>query len=216
MAGTVEWLPDAPGTERDLPVFGSTHPMREVTRSIAFGEAWTPARAEQVSTMFDSLAPEWSESHLVPSRMAAIADALDRGGVAPGPIVELGSGTGVATARLAERGFDVVALDLSLQMLLHAPADAGPRIRGDSSRLPFPDAAAEAMLLVNMLLFPAEIDRVLAPGGALIWVNTLAEETPIHLPPDDVVAALPGRWTARAGRAGSGLWCVARRAPQPS
>jgi hypothetical protein len=67
------------------------------------------------------------------------------------------------------------------------------------------------MLLVNMLLFPAEIDRILAPGGALLWVNTLAEETPIHLPPEDVVAALPGTWTAVAGRAGTGLWCVARR-----
>ena len=63
-----------------------------------------------------------------------------------------------------------------------------------------------------MLLFPDEVDRVLAPDGPLIWVNTLAEETPIHLMPEEVVAALPGAWRAVAGRAGTGLWCVARRA----
>ena len=63
-----------------------------------------------------------------------------------------------------------------------------------------------------MLLFPAEVDRVLAPDGAVVWVNTFGEETPIHLAPDDVIAALPGRWTAVAGRAGTGLCGVARRA----
>ena len=212
MAGNVEWLPDAPDTVRDLPVFGSTHPMRNVTREVAFGGRWTAARAEEVAALFDEMAPGWTDSHTVPTRLAAIVDALDRGSLVPGPIVELGSGTGVATALLAERGFEVVALDLSLQMLLHAPPDAGVRIRGDSSALPLPDDAADALLLVNMLLFPSEVDRVLSSAGVLVWVNTLAEETPIHLPPDDVVAALPGNWSARAGRAGTGLWCVARRA----
>lgn len=211
MGGTVAWVPDAPGTDRDVPVFGSTHPMRELTRDLAFGGSWTPDRAAEVSGLFDSMASGWSESHAVPARMAAIVDVLERGGVDPGRIIELGSGTGLATALLTERGFDVIALDLSLQMLLHAPPDAGQRVRGDSSALPFPDDAAPAMLLVNMMLFPAEIDRILAPGGALLWVNTLAEETPIHLPAEDVVAALPGTWTAVAGRAGTGLWCVARR-----
>jgi ubiquinone/menaquinone biosynthesis C-methylase UbiE len=125
--------------------------------------------------------------------------------------VELGSGTGAGTVELAARGFDVVALDLSMGMLAHAPASAGVRVRGDSSQLPFRAGAVTTMVLVNMLLFPAEVDRVLASDGAIVWVNTLAEETPIHLPPEEVVAFLPGTWRAIAGRAGTGLWCVARR-----
>lgn len=209
---TVEWLPDAPGTQRDLPVFGSEHPMRAVTREIAAGGAWTAEHAARVAAMFDDLAPGWDEMRREPGRLAAIVDALERGGVAPGPVVELGSGTGAGTIELAARGFEVVALDLSMGMLGHAPAEAGARVRGDSSQLPFRDGSAATLVLVNMLLFPAEVDRVLAPGGALVWINTFAEETPIHLPPDDVVTFLPGSWRAVAGRAGTGLWCVARRA----
>ena len=67
------------------------------------------------------------------------------------------------------------------------------------------------LVLVNMLLFPAEIARVLTQNGQLVWVNTGAERTPIHLMPEEVVEALPGTWAARAGRAGTGLWCVASR-----
>ena len=47
-------------------------------------------------------------------------------------------------------------------------------------------------MLVNCFLFPDEVDRVLAPDGVVVWVNSSGAETPIHLPSDDVVAALPG------------------------
>lgn len=209
---SVEWLADAPGTIRDVPVFGSDHPIREMTRKIAFGGEWTAESASMIRGIFDSMAPSWAADHDVEERQASIVDALDRGGVAPGRIVELGCGSGSGTSQLAARGFDVVALDLSLEMLLQAPAEAASWVQGDSSCLPFAAGSAPALQLVNMLLFPQEIDRVLQPDGALIWVNTIGEETPIHLPPEDVVAALPGSWTAIAGRAGTGLWCVAHRA----
>ena len=52
---------------------------------------------------------------------------------------------------------------------------------------------------------------MLARGGALVWVNTLAEWTPIHLPPEDVVAALPGAWDGVWAHAGWGTWTVVRR-----
>lgn len=212
MPGSVEWLPDAPGTDRDLAVFGSEHPMREVTRAVAFGGEWTDETRDRVAQIFDSMAPSWTVDHDKPERRAGIVDALTRGGVTPGPILELGSGSGIGTMELVAHGFEPIAMDLSIEMLIHAPTDLGPRVQGDSSALPVPDGGAPHLLLVNMLLFPAEVDRVLAPDGAVIWVNTFAEETPIHLPAEDVVAALPGRWTAVAGRAGTGSWCVARRA----
>jgi hypothetical protein len=77
--------------------------------------------------------------------------------------------------------------------------------------LPLADGAAEAVVLVNCFLFPQEVDRVLAPDGVVVWVNSSGDQTPIHLPPSDVVAALPGRWQGVESEAGAGLWCVLRR-----
>ena len=210
MPGLVTWLPDAEGTVTDLPVFGSVSPMREVTETVAFDAAWDFSRREKVRELFDGMAAEWS-SRATPGREASILDALDRGGLAGDRVIELGSGTGLGTGHLIERFDDVVALDLSMAMLHHQP-DLAPKVQADASVLPFRDDAADLLVLVNMLLFPAEVDRVLRPGGGLLWINTLGHETPIHLSPEAVVDALPGSWTATAGRAGSGLWASVQRA----
>ncbi len=210
MLGSVTWLPDAEGTVTDLPVFGSVSPMREVTETVAFDAAWDFSRREKVRELFDGMAAEWS-SRATPEREASILDALDRGGLAGDRVIELGSGTGLGTGHLIERFADVVALDLSMAMLHHQP-DLAPKVQADASVLPFRDDAADLLVLVNMLLFPAEVDRVLRPGGGLLWINTLGHETPIHLSPEAVVDALPGSWTATAGRAGSGLWAAVQRA----
>ena len=210
MPGSVTWLPDAEGTVTDLPVFGSVSPMREVTETVAFDAAWDFSRREKVRELFDGMAAEWS-SRATPEREASILDALDRGGLAGDTVIELGSGTGLGTGHLIERFDVVVALDLSMAMLHHQP-DLAPKVQADASVLPFRDDAADLLVLVNMLLFPAEVDRVLRPGGGLLWINTLGHETPIHLSPEAVVEALPGSWTATAGRAGSGLWAAVQRA----
>ena len=210
MPGSVTWLPDAEGTVTDLPVFGSVSPMREVTETVAFDAAWDFSRREKVRELFDGMAAEWS-SRSTPEREASILDALDRGGLAGDMVIELGSGTGLGAEHLIERFDDVVALDLSMAMLHHQP-DLAPKVQADASVLPFRDDAADLLVLVNMLLFPAEVDRVLRPGGGLLWINTLGHETPIHLSPEAVVDALPGSWTATAGRAGSGLWAAVQRA----
>ena len=210
MPGSVAWLPDAEGTVTDLPVFGSVSPMREVTETVAFDAAWDFSRREKVRELFDGMAAEWS-SRATPEREASILDALDRGELAGDRVIELGSGTGLGTGHLIERFDVVVALDLSMAMLHHQP-DLAPKVQADASVLPFRDDAADLLVLVNMLLFPAEVDRVLRPGGGLLWINTLGHETPIHLSPEAVVDALPGSWTATAGRAGSGLWAAVQRA----
>ena len=210
MPGSVTWLPDAEGTVTDLPVFGSVSPMREVTETVAFDAAWDFSRREKVRELFDGMAAEWS-SRATPEREASILDALDRGELAGDRVIELGSGTGLGTGHLIERFDVVVALDLSMAMLHHQP-DLAPKVQADASVLPFRDDAADLLVLVNMLLFPAEVDRVLRPGGGLLWINTLGHETPIHLSPEAVVDALPGSWTATAGRAGSGLWAAVQRA----
>ncbi|HEX2240371.1 MAG TPA: class I SAM-dependent methyltransferase [Actinomycetota bacterium] len=190
---------------------GADHPMRRVTREVALGEGWTPEIAADVGALFDQLAGEW-HTRDKPDRYLSIADALERGGpFAEGLAVELGSGTGMTTRMFAERFPLLVAVDLSMEMLRLAPHDT-PRIRADGSRLPFADDSVSTLLLVNMLLFPQEVDRVLRRDGALVWVNTAGEHTPIYLSAEDVDSALPGDWDVVTAAGGRGSWSVARRA----
>ena len=77
-------------------------------------------------------------------------------------------------------------------MLKLAPTRPAHRVQADGARLPLRDSSAVAIVLVNAFLFPEEVERTLSPGGALVWVNTSGEETPIYLSVDDVVAQLPG------------------------
>lgn len=207
----LEHLTDAPGTTEPEPFAGPDHPMRKVTRRVAFEGQWSPERAGKVAALFDSMAEEWA-GRADPLRTASIRDAVYRGGVPTGGRwLELGSGTGAGTAVLAEAGVDVVALDIAAQMLACADPDHGPLLRADSCSLPIATASVDAVLCVNMLLFPDEVDRVLTGIGSLVWVNSLGDQTPIYLPPEDVLAALPGEWTGVTARAGSGVWLVARR-----
>ena len=187
--------------------------MRKVTRQVAFEpDGWTPERAAKVGELFDSLAGEWhTREH--PLRLVPLADAFERGGpVGYGIGLEVGSGTGLGTAWLSARFDLLVAIDLSAEMLRLAPPDPAARVQADSSQLPFPDRSVDAVVLVNMLLFPTEVDRVLKDDGALVWVNTSGDATPIYLPADDVDAAMPGEWNGVASEAAWGTWAVLRRA----
>ncbi|WP_420451884.1 class I SAM-dependent methyltransferase [Ilumatobacter sp.] len=143
---------------------------------------------------------------------AAVVDALERGQLpAAARWLEIGSGTGAGARVVSDHAGSLVCLDLSEQMLRNAP-DISPRVRADASRLPIADGSVDVVLMINVLLFPDEVDRVLARDGQVVWVNTLGDRTPIHLPPFDVLDALPGPWVARTARAGTGFWVTARRA----
>ncbi len=192
--------------------------MRKVTRQVAFEpDGWTRERARKVGELFDTMAPQWSE-RATEERRSVLRDALARGEVRDGTpprggvCVEIGSGTGSSTPDLAATWPRVVALDLSREMLRHAPEEPGLRVQADAARLPLSDGGADALVLVNALLFPQEMDRALAPAGVLVWVNSLGDRTPIHLSPEDVAKALPGAWTGVAAEAAWGIWCTLRRA----
>ena len=193
--------------------------MRIATRRAAGleGGGWTGDLRDEVEGFFDRLAGEW-HTRTTPEREAVVADALTRGlGVQrarTGMAVEVGSGIGSYSSLLAARFTTVLAVDLSLAMLRLAPIGPAFRVQADGAMLPVADASAAAVVLINAFLFPAEVDRVLAPGGALVWVNSSGEETPIYLSVDDLVAGLPGKWKGTASRAGQGHWCVLRRAAQ--
>jgi ubiquinone/menaquinone biosynthesis C-methylase UbiE len=128
-----------------------------------------------------------------------------------GVAVEIGSGIGTYSRLIADRFSTVVSIDLSLAMLKLADAGPAHRIQADGARLPLRDSSAVAVVLINAFLFPGEVERVLSPGGALVWVNSSGEQTPIYLSVDDLLAGLSGTWAGRASRAGEGHWCVLRR-----
>lgn len=186
--------------------------MRVMTHRAAGLEdpPWDATARAEVAALFDRLALEW-HTRVTPQRAAVVADALERGKVTGGTVVEVGSGIGSYSPALAARFDRVVAVDLSLEMLRLAAGTSSQRVLADSCELPLADDTVDAVVLINMLLFPDEIDRVLASGGCVVWVNSSGESTPIHLPPEDVVDALPGEWNAVTARAGAGLWAVARR-----
>jgi predicted TPR repeat methyltransferase len=194
------------------PFAGPDHPIRKLTRSVALGEPWTADDAARMATAFDALAPQWSEDHVDPVKAAPVLDAIERGHPGlDGRWIELGSGTGAGSRVLHGKAREHVSVDVSEQMLAHAPDGITSKVRADSANLPFRSDAADVVLLINMLLFPEEVDRILAAGGAVVWVNTLGDQTPIHLPAHDVADALPGDWTGVTARAGSGFWAVFRR-----
>lgn len=191
---------------------GPDHPMRHVTRRAAGLEpgGWDAEVRSTVSNVFDMLADDW-HTRTSPARSAIVADVLERGGPFGRVAAEIGSGIGTYSALLAGTFDLVVACDLAWEMLVRSPAQPAPRVRADASRLPLPDGSVDAVVLVNMFLFPDEVDRVLARGGALVWVNSSGDQTPIHLLPDEVAGVLPGSWSGVSARAGAGLWCVLRR-----
>ena len=185
--------------------------MRPRTLEIAFDpRAWTPERARETATLFDGLAPDWRNRDRA-GRDDAFEDALARGDLPRRGIgLEIGSGTGMFTSRLAEHFDTLVAIDLSIEMLKLADA-ATPRVCADAAVLPVRNRSVQAVVLANCFLFPGEVDRVLADSGTLIWVSSLGELTPIYLSPEEVIEALPGPWRAMTAAAGWGSWAVFRR-----
>jgi SAM-dependent methyltransferase len=97
----------------------------------------------------------------------------------PGPVVDVGCGTGRLTAYLHDRGLDASGVDLSPGMLREARA-AHPHLRfseGDVLALDLPDAScAGAASWYSLLHLPpdhlpravGELGRVLRPGGLLL------------------------------------------------
>lgn len=211
---TISWLDpiDPQDVDPDVVAAAEAHPMRRVTHAAAAEVGvWEGPLIGQVQATFDDLAGEWHTKH-TPGALDALVDALDRGGLPDhGLWLELGAGDGWASATLAARAPALLAVELSSRMLAASPADGVARLQADANRLPVDDHAATGAVLMNMLLFPSELDRVLAPGGSLLWLSSRGPATPIHLTPEQVAAAMPGRWGGVAARHGTAVWAVLER-----
>ena len=213
-AGPVRELGPVVPAEGEPPEdIGTGHPMRAVTEQVAADpSAWTSELAARVGSFFDERAGDWAAQRS--DRSDVLVDALDRGlEQLLAPVVELGAGTGAGTRVLAERVEHVVAGDLAAEMLVHLPSELADRVRLDASALPFADGSVGTLVCVNMLLFADEVRRVLADSGALVWVSSIGERTPIHLSADALAAALGDGFSVTASRCGWGTWAVALRGP---
>jgi SAM-dependent methyltransferase len=117
------------------------------------------------ATTYDS-----ADNPLFEPEVAAIRPLLDA--LPIGRIADVASGTGRHAAHLAERGHEVIAFDLSPEMLAHG---SGARVQADLRCLPLPDASVDAAVCTLALthlpdLDPAfrELARVVRPGGTIV------------------------------------------------
>jgi demethylmenaquinone methyltransferase/2-methoxy-6-polyprenyl-1,4-benzoquinol methylase len=88
-------------------------------------------------------------------------------------VLDVASGTGLVARALAARGYQVISLDASEQML-RSGQPAGPRVVALAERLPFADAGFAALTFTYLLRYvddPAatmqELARVVTPGGVI-------------------------------------------------
>jgi ubiquinone/menaquinone biosynthesis C-methylase UbiE len=133
------------------------------------------------------------------SASAAITDAAltqrfvtALGVVAKGSVLDVACGPGILSAAIARSAREVVAFDLTPQMLKEAAQRcAGAGLdnvtfrEGNATELPFADAAFDAVvtrLSVHHFDRPArvmsEIFRVLRPGGSFVLADVISSEVP--------------------------------------
>jgi SAM-dependent methyltransferase len=141
---------------------------------------------------FDAIAPRWETMRMADS-LAPFEAGLSAMSPAPKRALDLGTGTGAGARAIAARfpEAEVVGADLSERMLAEArrtlPAEFADRVRfevADASSLPYEEGAFDLVTLVNMIPFFDELERVVAPGGQLLFAFSGGAGTPIYVPPE--------------------------------
>jgi len=145
-------------------------------------------------------------------RFDALADALVGGDPSRADAcVEIVSGTGQLTGLLSEIFRQVVTVDVSRQLLADAPPGLGPSIQADAATLPIVTGSVAAVVGIDVVPHPAEIRRVLRPGGVLALVSPRVAEPPTLRDIPTVVGALGGDWSAVELKTRWGRWTLMRQ-----
>ena len=163
---------------------------------------------EPVIRAFDDVAPVYDTVLPFFARFGAEMAAWLPPSIHGDRLLDLGAGIGAVATPAAERGYGVVAIDCSAEMVTrlraeHPEMDA--RVM-DAASLDFEDASFDVVtagfvmhLLPDPLVTVREVRRVLRPGGAFLFTvpgripdgfefhdaaNALFAEFAAHLPPD--------------------------------
>jgi ubiquinone/menaquinone biosynthesis C-methylase UbiE len=174
-----------------------------------------------IRLQFDRLAPLWDDVR-DPMHLESFEQALGLVTTPPRRALDVGTGTGAGAFAIAHRFPDaeVVGVDLSEPMLAEArlktPADVEARVRferADAARLPFDDASFDLVALANMIPFFDELERVVAPGGWVVFGFSAGPETPIYVEPERLRRELAARGFADFAdvEAGRGTAFAARK-----
>jgi SAM-dependent methyltransferase len=172
--------------------------------------------------MFDKIAPVWDEGRS-PDAFAPVEAALEQVSQ-PQRALDLGTGTGAVAVMIARRfpKAEVVGADLSPGMLIEARRKTPPELEGrvqfdeaDAQRLPYADEWFDLVTLANMIPFFDELDRVVAPGGWVVFGWSAGPQTPIYVLPGVLSRELGTRSYTDLSEiaAGSGTAFVARKSP---
>ncbi|MET7360639.1 class I SAM-dependent methyltransferase [Streptomyces sp. NPDC005562] len=150
--------------------------------------ASSSANARASARSFDGAAAQYAAYR--PSYPPALLDAVERLAgrpLADARVVDVGAGTGIATALLTARGARVVAVEPGDGMAeqFRRTLPHVPLVRGDGNALPLADASADLITYAQAWHWTdqersvPEALRVLRPGGALaLWWNKTDHETP--------------------------------------
>ena len=151
------------------------------TRPAAFGIVRPNIVAVSNIARYDGLA-DWYDANVGEFAAAAGRELVELLGPGTGCCLDLGCGTGINLGRLAESGWSVVGVDISVDQLRVARQRVGGRtelIQADATALPFADESLDAIAssllhtdVGDFALMCREAFRVLKPGGRFAYVGT--------------------------------------------
>ncbi|SNT53499.1 Methyltransferase domain-containing protein [Asanoa hainanensis] len=152
------------------------------------------------SLPFDRVADSYDETRGGEQRGRQFAAALAPH-LLPGRVLEIGVGTGLVAAALAQvHGVPAVGVDLSPAMLTHAHTRLGARVAvGDARGLPVRDAAVDNAFFAGALHVIVDVDaafaeaaRVVRPGGRVLALSASSDRDrhDVFAP---LLEGLPGR-----------------------
>ena len=133
----------------------------------------------EVGGIFDHMADYYADERgASPWFQAQLKIVLDMLGAEKGLLLDIGCAAGAEFAPLSARGFQIVGLDYSSEMLRLAHDRFGASVRlcrGDAEALPFPDASFDHVICLGVFEYLStyekcldEIHRILRPGGLAV------------------------------------------------
>lgn len=197
--------PDAPAPQLNASSHRSRIALERVLADPDDDDAY-----KALAVAYDEMAAEWTE-WVQTQPWYATPVAVGIGYARPVSwLLEVGCGTGQATAVLSTVGPRVIATDVNVSMLHGAPPL--PRttyVEADVRRLPFGTGRVPLLVALNGVPHIPEFRRVVAPGGQILWCTSFADGTPLYVPPDRFADMLGPEWSVEAGHAGHGDWLLA-------